>query len=166
MKQWYLLYCKRSEQERAIVHLSRQDVISYYPKVSVEKIRRGIKSIQLEPLLPSYLFIYFDPESITFTTVRSTRGVSNFVCIGKNPHVVPQKIITSIQENEDTFAQREKLKDVYVEGDALELTQGEYQGLDAIFKESDGEKRSFLFINILDKHLEVSVNNTSIRRKL
>ena len=93
---WYLLYCKRSEQTRAEQHLSRQGVKCYSPSVMVEKIRRGKKSAQSEPLFPNYLFVTFDPEKITFTTIRSTRGVANFVRIGSNPCQVPLELIKSL----------------------------------------------------------------------
>lgn len=147
------------------MHLGLQHVECFYPKVSVEKIRRGKRGVELEPLFPSYLFVQFDPETISFTTVRSTRGVAKFVMIGENPVVVPEDLIENIQLNQDTFEQREKLSDVYSEGETVQLISGEYEGLDAIFEEPDGEKRSFLLINLFHKQVKLSVSNTSIRRK-
>ncbi|HGH8102639.1 TPA: transcription termination/antitermination NusG family protein, partial [Vibrio cholerae] len=41
MKRWYLLYCKRGEQQRAKMHLENQSVECFYPEVCVEKILRG-----------------------------------------------------------------------------------------------------------------------------
>ncbi|BBC39541.1 transcription antitermination protein RfaH [Photobacterium damselae subsp. piscicida] len=71
MKGWYLLYCKRSEQERAVINLDRQGVECYYPQVRIDKIVRGKKQEVLEPLFPSYVFVYFDPEQVSYTSVRS-----------------------------------------------------------------------------------------------
>ena len=86
MKRWYVLYCKRGEQERAALHLSNQGIECYYPKVKIEKITRGKRQTKIEPLFPSYMFIYFDYEvGPSFTTVRSTRGVSDFVRQGPYP---------------------------------------------------------------------------------
>ncbi len=164
MKKWYLLYCKRSDQDRAIVHLERQEVLCFNPKMSVEKIRRGKKCKLDEPFFPSYLFVFFDPETISFTTIRSTRGVSNFVSMGINPIEVTEKLIIELRAKEASFAKNEELVE-YTKGEAVELMDGEYQGLDAIFKEPDGEKRSFLFITALNESTQISVDNTSIRRK-
>lgn len=164
MKKWYLLYCKRSDQERAIVHLERQDVVCFNPKMSVEKILRGKKCRVDEPFFPSYLFVFFNPKTISFTTIRSTRGVSSFVSMGINPIEVTEKLIIELQAKEASFAQKER-PSVYVEDEPIELIEGEYQGLDAIFKEPDGEKRSFLLITALNKPTKVSVENASIRRK-
>lgn len=57
MKKWYLLYCKRGEQRRAKMHLENQQVECFYPEVEIEKINRGKRRINLEPLFPSYMFI-------------------------------------------------------------------------------------------------------------
>ena len=165
MKNWYLLYCKRSEQDRAILNLERQGVESFYPQVAVEKIRRGKRGIVQEPLFPSYLFVCFDPEAITFTTVRSTRGIANFICTGNIPRVVPEDLIEFIKSNQDTLEQRDKLRDIYTEGEAVELVKGAFEGADAIFQEPDGEKRSFLLVSIVTSQIKVSVSNSEIRRK-
>lgn len=74
MKDWYLLYCKRSEQERAVINLDRQGVECYYPQVTVEKIVRGKRTQVFEPLFPSYMFVYFDPETISYTQCVQREG--------------------------------------------------------------------------------------------
>ncbi len=164
MKKWYLLYCKRSDQERAIINLERQEVLCFNPKMPVEKVRRGKIHKVDEPFFPTYLFVFFDPKTISFTTIRSTRGVSSFVSIGINPIEVSEKLIVELRAREASFIPNESLV-IYAKGESVELMDGEYKGLDAIFKEPDGEKRSFLFITALNKSTQISVDNASIRRK-
>ncbi|MBB1315425.1 transcription termination/antitermination NusG family protein, partial [Aliivibrio sp. SR45-2] len=41
MKQWYLLCCKRGDQQRAKLHLENQNVECFYPEIDVEKMIRG-----------------------------------------------------------------------------------------------------------------------------
>ncbi|MEF1221101.1 transcription/translation regulatory transformer protein RfaH, partial [Photobacterium damselae] len=101
MKGWYLLYCKRSEQERAVINLGRQGVECYYPQVRIDKIVRGKKQEVLEPLFPSYVFVYFDPEQVSYTSVRSTRGVADFIRRGSIPQLVQQDLIYQLMLNED-----------------------------------------------------------------
>ncbi|MEZ9526979.1 transcription/translation regulatory transformer protein RfaH [Enterovibrio norvegicus] len=165
MNPWYLLYCKRSEQQRAEQHLKRQGVDCYYPQVSVEKIRRGKRSTNLEPLFPNYVFASFDPETISFTTIRSTRGVVDFVRVGAKPQLVPVDLIKNLMVIEDNDDQRERLNEVWKQGDPIEISKGQFEGMEAIYKESDGELRSILMINLLNKQVEVSLENEILDNK-
>ncbi|PML80828.1 transcription/translation regulatory transformer protein RfaH [Enterovibrio norvegicus] len=165
MNPWYLLYCKRSEQQRAEQHLKRQGVDCYYPQVSVEKIRRGKRSSILEPLFPNYVFASFDPEKISFTTIRSTRGVVDFVRVGAKPQLVPLDLIKNLMVIEDSDDQRERLSEVWKHGDDIAISQGQFEGMEAIYKEADGELRSILMINLLNKQVEVSLENGILDNK-
>ncbi|WP_087019922.1 transcription/translation regulatory transformer protein RfaH [Thaumasiovibrio subtropicus] len=162
MNPWYLLYCKRSEQTRATVNLNRQGVDCYYPKVTVEKMKRG-KRVQVEePLFPCYMFVSFDLEKVSFTSVRSTRGVSDFVRFGAYPQEVAKELIFSMMSQEDNDDYREQLNDLPTEGDRCTIQSGQFEGFDAIYKEPDGDKRSIMLVTMMGKQVEVSVPNTSI----
>ncbi len=165
MNSWYLLYCKRSEQQRAEQHLKRQGVECYYPQVTVEKIRRGKRSSELEPLFPNYIFASFDPEKISFTTVRSTRGVMDFVRQGGKPSIAPTDLIINLMAHEDNDFQRAALSDVLVPGDVVEVVHGQFEGTEAIYKEPDGEKRAILLINLINRQVEVSTDYSALKRK-
>ncbi|WP_028024842.1 transcription/translation regulatory transformer protein RfaH [Enterovibrio calviensis] len=165
MNPWYLLYCKRSEQQRAEQHLKRQGVDCYYPQVTVDKIRRGKRTPQLEPLFPNYIFASFDAEKITYTTVRSTRGVVDFVRHGAMPCTVPFELILSLMEHEDSDTQREQLNEMLKPGDHVEVLSGQFEGSEAIYKEADGEMRSILLIKLLTRQAEVSMENKVVKKK-
>lgn len=165
MKDWYLLYCKRSEQERAVINLDRQGVECYYPQVTVQKIVRGKRVEVSEPLFPSYMFVYFDPENISYTTIRSTRGVADFIRQGARPQVVQPDLIYGLMMNEDCEEHQSKLSSLPRPGESLKLKQGQFKGIEAIYQEPDGEKRSFMLINLLGKPVKVSVQNEDIVKK-
>ncbi|MEJ2763312.1 transcription/translation regulatory transformer protein RfaH [Photobacterium sp. MCCC 1A19761] len=165
MKDWYLLYCKRSEQERAVINLDRQGVECYYPQVTVQKIVRGKRTESCEPLFPGYMFVYFDPEDISYTTIRSTRGVANFISQGAKPQIVQPDIIYGLMMNENCEEHQAKLSSLPQPGESLKLTQGQFKGIEAIYQEPDGEKRSFMLINLLGKPVKVSVQNEDIVKK-
>ena len=165
MKDWYLLYCKRSEQERAVINLDRQGVECYYPQVTVQKIVRGKRVEVNDPLFPNYMFVYFDPETISYTTVRSTRGVADFIRQGAKPQVVQPDIIYGLMVNENCEEHQSKLSNLPLPGESLELKQGQFKGIEAIYQEPDGEKRSFMLINMLGKPVKVSVQNEDIVKK-
>lgn len=162
---WYLLYCKAKEQQRAILHLQRQNVICYSPQILVEKIRRGMRKTEHEPLFPSYLFISFDPQQIAFVTIRSTRGVVDFVRQGVQPCLVPQSLISNLKRHEEACRAQNVQQKAFVEGQKVEILGGQWQGVDAIFKEADGLYRSVLLIQLLNQPVEVSLANQDIARR-
>ncbi|MGF1722741.1 transcription/translation regulatory transformer protein RfaH [Vibrio kyushuensis] len=162
MKRWYLLYCKRGDQKRAKLHLENQAVEVFYPEVELEKITRGKKTIKKEPLFPSYMFVRFDFEAgPSFTTVRSTRGVVDFVRLGSQPQEVQGDLIYTLkkleQENDEIEAVNLPLK-----GEAVSVVGGQFSGIDAIYQESDGELRSILLVKMISKVVPISIDNKDL----
>ncbi len=161
MNNWYLLYCKRGEQARAKLHLEHQGVECYYPQITIEKIVRGKRQSKLEPLFPSYVFIRFDCEKgPTFTTVRSTRGVVDFVRQGATPQVLQSELIDTLKnvEQQEVAPQTQGPE----KGQTLRVRSGQFAGIDAIYQEPDGETRSILLVTLLNTPVEMSVDNQDI----
>lgn len=160
MKQWYLVYCKRGGQAKAKLNLENQGVHCFYPEIKVEKILRGTKQEVNEPLFPSYMFIQFDPESVQFTSIRSTRGVIDFVRVGRDPAKVPVALIEELKQLDGQ--QEETLCQTPQQGDSVYVKAGQFAGIEAIFQESDGEKRSFLLVTLISKNVRISIDNKDI----
>lgn len=163
MQSWYLLYCKRGQLQRAQEHLERQAVNCLAPMITLEKIVRGKRTAVSEPLFPNYLFVEFDPEVIHTTTINATRGVSHFVRFGASPAIVPSAVIHQLSVY--------KPKDIVdpatpYPGDKVIITEGAFEGFQAIFTEPDGEARSMLLLNLINKEIKHSVKNTEFRKTL
>ncbi len=161
MESWYLLFCKRGQLMRAQEHLERQGVICMSPMINVEKKVRGKLSTASEPLFPNYLFIRFAPEVIHTTTIRATRGVSHFVRFGSLPATVPDAVIESIVSYD---YQQRVTEDQPRQGDEVEIIAGTFEGLRAIFTEPEGETRSILLLNLLNKQVVRSLSNQQFRK--
>lgn len=161
MEAWYLLYCKRGQLLRAKEHLERQDVTCVSPMITLDKIVRGKRTEVCEPLFPNYLFVEFDPERIHTTTISATRGVSNFVRFGALPATIPQQVIDElslrpVQGIIDPLTPQP--------GDSVVITDGIFSGLQAIYTEPDGEARSMLLLNMLNKKVRQSIDNREFRK--
>ncbi|MCW3201713.1 hypothetical protein ABMZ65_17255 [Morganella morganii] len=48
----------------------------------------------------------------------------------------------------------------------MEITEGMFKGLEAIYQEPDGDTRSVLLLTLISKELTKKVDNTSFIRKL
>lgn len=161
MESWYLLYCKRGQILRAQEHLERQEVNCLTPMIKIEKIVRGKRTAVDEPLFPNYMFVKFDPETIHTTTINSTRGVSHFVRFGSLPATVPGDVIEQLINH---APENITDPDTPYAGDRVVITEGAFEGLEAIFSEPDGEARSMLLLNLLNKQVMQSVKNTDFKK--
>ena len=79
--------------------MEQQNVVIFLPLHKYEKIENGNIVIKEEPLFSGYIFAQIDTENVNWTSVRSTRGVSNIVKFGNDPAVVDQVTIDN-QGNE------------------------------------------------------------------
>ncbi|WP_380184535.1 transcription/translation regulatory transformer protein RfaH [Kalamiella sp. sgz302252] len=161
MESWYLLYCKRGQLSRAKEHLERQAVHCLSPMIALEKLVRGKRTQVNEPLFPNYLFVEFDPEAIHTTTISATRGVSHFVRFGSLPATVPTDVIEALQSQTTVTLPDPELPQP---GDRVLITDGAFEGLKAIFTEPDGEARSMLLLNLLNKQIVRSLDNRQFQK--
>lgn len=161
MESWYLLYCKRGQLARAQEHLQRQGVPSFSPMYQVEKIVRGKKTVIDEPLFPNYLFIELDPERIHTTTISATRGVSHFIRFGKMPVTVPFSLIKNLMMQPKLQMRAPSMPKC---GDKVFITEGIFEGLEAIYAEPDGETRSILLLNLINQKVEHKISNTQFEK--
>ena len=162
MKRWYLLYCKRGDLTRAKMHLKNQGVECYYPEIDIEKITRGRRRTVREPLFASYMFVRFDYElGPSFTTVRSTRGVVDFVRLGQLPQEVQGDLIYKLKQQIDISISNTLPE----KGQEVHIVQGQFAGITAIYSEPDGEKRSILLIKLINQTVEVKIDNSNIDLK-
>jgi len=164
-EQWFIAYCKSREELRAQQNLQNQGIHSFFPKIRKNKIVRGKKSVVEEALFPSYLFIKTNKENSTFPKIRSTRGVNNLVKFGNKMISVPETVIENLERlcysiNDLDADNKIELK----QGDKVEILNGSFQGLTAIFKEQDGLERSILFLKLLNQENTVSFSNNDIRK--
>lgn len=158
---WYLIYCKRGQLLRAKAHLEQQGVTCFFPQHNVEKIIRGKRTIKTEPLFPNYLFIAFDPEQIHTTAIGSTRGVSHFIRFGNTPAKIPVSVVEALMAQPLTLSQQ---PDMPQTGDSVEITEGIFAGLQAIYSEPEGETRSILLLNLLNRQVPHTIDNQSFKK--
>lgn len=163
MESWYLLYCKRGQLERARAHLTRQDIPCVTPMITLDKVVRGKRMQVPEPMFPNYMFIELDPERIHTTTVQSTRGVSHFVRFGKLPATVPFQLIKQLMLAPTPTIIAPQTP---VPGDRVRITQGAFSGMEAIYHESDGEKRAILLLNLLNQDVSHTLDNSAFEKLL
>ena len=163
---WLLLQVKPRQEMRALENLERQQGECYCPLIQVEKLSRGKRIHVEEALFPGYFFINFDPEqsNLTYTAIRSSRGVSKIVSFGAGPIKVPETLIAQIKHREQADSIGILAKDLPQAGDNINITEGPFRGLKAVFSHTDGIQRSIVLINLLNQQAPTSLANTQIKK--
>jgi transcriptional antiterminator RfaH len=150
---WYALQHKPAQGDRALTHLQNQDIACFYPKITVERIRAGKRTKMLEPLFPGYLFVNLEQTDPMWAKLRSTRGVIRIVGFANKPAPISNDVIQHIKASLDSVAEQGGIKP----GQAVQLNEGPFEGVNAIFQAYDGEARAIVLINFMQKQQKVKV---------
>jgi transcriptional antiterminator RfaH len=156
---WYALQYKPAQGDRALTHLQNQDIPCFYPKITVEKIKAGKHTEKLEPLFPGYLFVNLEQTDPVWAKLRSTRGVLRIVGFANKPASISDEIIRHIKDSLDTVAAQGGIKP----GQAVQLEEGPFEGINAIFQAYDGEARAVVLINFMHKQQRVKVPVSALK---
>ncbi|MGF2684923.1 transcription/translation regulatory transformer protein RfaH [Marinobacter sp. DUT-3] len=157
---WYALQHKPAQGDRALENLQNQDIACFYPKITVEKIKAGKRTRKLEPLFPGYLFVNLEQTDPMWSKLRSTRGVLRVVGFANKPAPIADDVIEHVRDSLHTVAEQGGIKP----GQSIELSEGPFQGLEAIFQAYDGDERAIVLISFMQKQQSVRVPVSSIRR--
>jgi transcriptional antiterminator RfaH len=163
MQHWYAVQSKPRQEALAEENLERQGYRVYCPRLRLRKLRRGQWTHSVEPLFPRYLFIRTDPEEQSLAPVRSTLGVATLVRFGHLLRPVPEEVITFLKQQEDQAAQQ-RIDDTWPHqpGDQVEILEGPFAGLTAIYQMPKPEDRALLLLTLLGRPNKITVDMAHI----
>jgi transcriptional antiterminator RfaH len=148
---WYLLHTKPRQEKTALMHLERQGYECYLPQLRTERlVRRKLAAIDV-PLFSRYLFICLgqDEKDKSWAPIRSTIGVSRLVRFGERLAHVDESLIEMLKAREESFyCTPERM---FNPGDTVQIAEGPFSGLDAVYQMPDGEQRALVLIEFLSK---------------
>lgn len=150
---WYLLQCKPQQGFRAEQNLQNQGYRCLHPVVTIERIQHQQRKQVTEPLFPGYIFIQMGGAD-NWAPIRSTRGVSRIVAFNGYPLPVADSVIQQIRDRSSVV---EPVLPVFQSGDAVQLRDGAFVGIEAIFHCFDGEQRAIILLKLLQQQQAVAV---------
>ena len=161
---WYLIQCKGGESFRAAEHLDNQGYQVFHPVLQVQKKRRGKLCWLDEPLFPYYLFIRLDRLDSNWRPIRSTRGVLRLVGFGDEPLAVDDALVETLRDSAvgETSAQRANV--YFRAGEIVEITEGPFRALQAVFDSQKGEERAIVLLNMLQGQQRLEMPIGHLRR--
>ena len=164
--QWFLIYTKLRQEERAKENLENQGFETFSPMIAYEKIRQP-KSFSLKPMFPRYLFTKFNVEKNNWTYLNSTRGVSHVVVFGDNFTEVPNSVMDYLKskvDDNDTLRLQTTRK-TFQKGDKLFIKQGVFQGKDATFLSMRGKERVRVLLSLMNRITIADISEQNLERK-
>lgn len=156
---WYALQHKPAQGDRALANLQNQDIACFYPKIQIEKIKAGKRTQRLEALFPGYLFVNLEQTDPNWAKLRSTRGVMRIVSFANKPAAIADDVIQQVKDGLNSVQKQGGLKP----GESVQLSEGAFEGINAVFQAYDGEERAIVLINFMQKQQRVKVPVSAIR---
>lgn len=156
-KIWYLLSSKPHKDAQAEEQLIRQEYEVYRPLAQRLRKRRG-KMVKLtESLFPRYMFIQLDKVEDNWAPIRSTYGVSQIIRFGNEPTPVPDELITTLKQHEESLGEKAIDLDKFHTDDQVILTDGPFKGLSGAFLSYNGEERAIILLEIMNSQTKLTV---------
>ncbi len=158
---WYLVQSKPRNEKRALENLVRQGYETYLPLMEVERLQRGKLLKKMEPLFPRYLFLHLEEGNDNWGPIRSTMGVAGLVRFGQAYAVVSDDVLEAVR-----VRTQDVKKALFTPGDSIRVVSGPLLGLEGVFDITDGEQRSFVLLEFMQKQQRVSVSTADLRAGL
>ncbi len=148
---WFVVHTKPRQEARAQLNLERQGFTCFLPTFAKEKLTKQALEVVKEPLFARYLFIELDTQisGKSWSPIRSTLGVSKLVSFGTEPARVDPELIHILRDQENQLTQAPK--SLYQPGEPVEIKEGAFKGVQAIYEMDDGESRAMVLIELLHK---------------
>lgn len=161
---WYVVQCKGGESFRAAEHLVNQEYELFHPVLEVQKKRRGRLQWVQEPLFPFYLFMRLDRVASNWRPIRSTRGVLRIVTFGNAlPVPVSDELIEMLHQHGTTRDQNPQQL-YFRQGEPVDITEGPFKDLQAIFESHKGEERAIVLLNMLHRQQRLEMPVSQLKR--
>ena len=164
--QWFLIYTKPHQEERAKENLENQGNEVFLPMIASEETKQT-QSFSLMPMFPRYLFTKFTVKNNNWTYIKSTRGVSHIVVFGKNLTKVPNPVIDYLKSKVDDndVLKLQTTRKTFQKGDELVIKQGVFQGKDATFLSMSGKERVRVLLSLMNKIAIADISEQNLERK-
>lgn len=151
MLQWYLLYTKVHAERQLATNLAHLGYETYLPLISVAQPRRDRPTEK--PFFPGYVFVHYDLQAWGIGRIVYTPGLQSIVRFGGEAAIVPDQDVARIRDQLAQLQQWDKAGKPLRAGDAVEILDESFQGVDAVFDRTlSPNERVRVFLRYLEEH--------------
>ena|SRR5689334_15814126 len=160
---WYVVQSQPNAELKAVAHLNRQGFSTYLPRYL--KRRRHARRIEVvaAPLFPRYLLVSIDITAQRWRSIYSTAGVSNLISNGDRPVAVPEQVVDTLRQREDSagFIKLDH-RPVFRAGDKIRLLEGAFTDCLGLYDGMPDRDRVAILLDLLGRKVRVLVDAESI----
>ena len=146
---WYLLKTKPRMEEMAEINLKNQSIQYFLPRFTCGK-REG------KVIFPGYIFIKPKTED-TFQSIRSTRGVSDFVRFEMAFANVSDETIDDLKQVVDVMNDRMDQTNLHQKGEEILIKSGPFKDFNGVFEKYEADQSAIVLINFLRHQQRVKI---------
>jgi transcriptional antiterminator RfaH len=169
-RNWYAVYTKPKQEDRADSNLRSWRVETFAPKIRERQLNplTGKPRYVVRPLFPRYIFARFDANSL-LQKVCYTRGVQNVVRHGDTPTTVDDEIISVIQSRagEDGYVHvgDERPREEFRPGDRVKITDGPLENFVGLFEDNyTDDDRVAIMLTAVSYQSRVVIERESVEK--
>ena len=146
---WYLVKTKPRMEEMAEMNLTNQNIEYFLPRFTCGK-REG------KVVFPGYIFIKPKMRD-TFQSIRSTRGISDFVRFEMAFANASIETIDELKAVVDMMNDRMDQTNLHQKGDEVFIKSGPFKDFNGIFDKFDADQSAIVLINFLRHQQRVKI---------
>ena len=164
--QWYLVYTKAREEQRAKKNIENQGFEIFLPMIAVAKENQS-KSITLKAMFPGYLFVKINTELDKWNRIKSTRGVSHLVVFGQRLAEIPNQVIAYLKsgaDENDIFKQKITRQE-FQKGDKLVIEKGMFKDKEATFLAKKSKERVRILLRFVNHLISADIPASDVGQK-
>jgi len=151
---WYLVKTKPRMEEMAEINLKNQSIEYFLPRFTCGK-REG------KVIFPGYIFI--KPKTTdTFQSIRSTRGVGDFVRFEMAFANVSDETIDDLKKVVNLMNDRMDQTNLHQKGEEVFIKSGPFKDFNGVFEKYDEDKSVIVLINFLRHQQRVKIQSEMI----
>jgi transcriptional antiterminator RfaH len=152
---WYAARAKPGQERLALENLSRQEFTAYYPRIHIERFKKGKIIKEVEGLFPGYLFVNVALDPAAWRTINSTRGIMRLLSFSQDgrPSPVPPGHIEALREREISGEFLIPMAARFRKNDTVRIKNGPSAGKTGRVLATKGERVEFLF-NLLGREVK------------
>jgi transcriptional antiterminator RfaH len=160
---WYVVQTQPNAESKALAHLARQGFATYLPRYL--KHRRHARRVDVvsAPLFPRYLFVEIDTTMQRWRSIYSTIGVSQLVCTGDVPALVPGHVVAMLKDREDSagFIQLDR-QPLFRLGDKIRVLDGIFSDCLGLYDGMPDRDRVAVLLDLLGRKVRVLLDAEAV----